>query len=279
MFLKKKSVFFIQIFILGFMVSTTSIADDADYQIGGGLMYFNYAEYRDNNYFLDGETGFIPGVVLKRKQYQQNIFTELVGQFYGNTINYDGKTWGGVPLKTKSIAIIIDTHLKIGTRVEEKHESYIGLGYRYWYRHILNGYDANGQGVDGVLEEYYWPYWMLGFIANINSNETVNVGFDFRYTQMFNAKMDIDFLGHKGYDNTQVNLGNENGFRFALPVTIRKYSLIVTPYYEYIDIGKSNSVVLTQAGIPVLGCTTDPCQIYEPRSETRNVGIEMTWFW
>ncbi|MCW8901793.1 MAG: hypothetical protein OQK75_13340 [Gammaproteobacteria bacterium] len=269
------------IILLCLLNTSLSMASDAEFQMGGGLMYFNYAEYLDNNRFLDGETGFIPGVVLKRKQYQQNIYTELVGQLYGNRINYDGETWDGVPLKTDSVAIIIDTHLKVGMRLEQKHEPYIGLGYRYWYRNILSGYDANGAGVSGVLEEYYWPYWMFGFIVNINSSEAVKVGFDFRYTQMFDAKMDIDFLGYKGYDNTQVNLGNKSGARFAVPVKFktRTNSLIVSPYYEIIDIGKSNVVGITKGGVPVTGCVSDPCRIYEPRSETRNVGIELTWLW
>lgn len=53
----------------------------------------------------------------------------------------------------------------------------------------------------------------------------------------------------------------------------------MTPYYEIIDIGKSNLVTITKGGVPVTGCTPDPCQLYEPRSETRNVGVEITWVW
>ena len=53
--------------------------------------------------------------------------------------------------------------------------------------------------------------------------------------------------GFKGYDNTVVNLGNWSGLRFALPVKIKtgNNSLTVTPYYEILDIGKSNSVAIT----------------------------------
>lgn len=62
------------LFLSGLTFSSASNADKAEYHIGFGLMYFDYAEYRDNNEFLDGETGFIPRVILKRKQYNQNIY-------------------------------------------------------------------------------------------------------------------------------------------------------------------------------------------------------------
>jgi len=80
---------------------------------------------------------------------------------------------------------------------------------------------------------------------------------------------------YNNYDDTQVNLGNEFGVRFAIPIKIkiRKHSLIVAPYYEIIDIGKSNTVRVTSGG----AATTT--FIYEPRSETRNIGINITWVW
>ncbi len=257
--------------------SHTAMADKPEYQIGGGLMYFNYAEYNNNNVFLDGETGFIPGILHKLKISGNRVYGELVGKLYGNTINYDGQTQSGTPVKTNSIAIILDVHFKLGFNFSRgrNHGPYTGLGYRYWYRKILSGRDINGNPVAGLLEEYYWYYGLLGYAANFNVSEKVKVGFDIRHTQMINAKMDVNFLGYNNYDNTQVNLGNESGLRLAFPIKVkmRKHSLIVSPYYEIIDIGKSNSVGVTIGGAPTATV------IYEPRSETRNVGIEITWLW
>jgi hypothetical protein len=72
-----------------------------------------------------------------------------------------------------------------------------------------------------------------------------------------------------------VNLGNESGARFAFPIQIKmhKQRLIVTPYYEIIDIGRSNNVRVSSNGVPTA------IVIYEPRSETRNIGIEVSWLW
>ncbi|MDH5369086.1 MAG: hypothetical protein OEW99_03620 [Gammaproteobacteria bacterium] len=262
----------------------TSMANPAEYHFGGGLIKFEYTEYDDNNVFLDGETGFIPGIVLKRKQNYQRLYTEIAGQLNGNTIEYDGQTQSGTPLKTDSDAIIFDTHFKLGIHFSaaRNHGPYLGIGYRYWLRNIRSGYDINGNPVAGLLEHYHWNYGLLGYAATFNVSENVNLGFDLRHTQMINGKMDINFLGYCGYDNAQVDLGNESGTRFAMPIQIKltRHSLIVAPYYEIIDIGKSNTVALTRNGSSA-DCNSDGFfdGAFEPRSETRNAGINVTLLW
>ena len=268
---------FYAIVLIGLMSISASMANDAEYHFGAALMQFNYDEYNDNNVFLDGESGVIPGVVLTRKQSHANYYSEWVGQLYGNTIDYVGQTQGGTPLTTRSDAVIFDVHFKVGTLLSavQDHGVYAGFGYRYWMRNIRSGYDIYGDPVAGLLEHYYWLYGLLGYAANYTVSENVKVGFDIRYTNMLNAKMDVNFLGYNSYDNTQVNLGNKSGTRFAVPIQIktRTRSLIVSPYYEIIDIGRSNNVSVNSNGIPTATV------IYEPRSETRNVGIEITWLW
>lgn len=265
------------VFILVIAFSPVSFAAKVEYQLGTGLMDFNYAEYDDNNIFLDGETGLIPGVIQKLKLTSEKFYTEFVGSAYANTIEYDGQTQGGTPLKTKSDAVIIDTHFKIGSRLSpaNNHGPYAGIGFRYWLRHIRPGRDINGNAVAGLLEQYHWNYGLLGYTGNFHVSENMTLGFDIRHTHMFNGKMDINFLGYKNYDNSQVVLGNEAGLRLALPIQakIRSHRLILSPYYEILDIGKSNSVRVTVDGVPT------NIVIHEPRSETRNVGIEITWLW
>ena len=275
---------FYAIVLIGLMSISASMANDAEYHFGAALMQFNYDEYNDNNVFLDGESGFIPGVVLTRKQSHANYYSEWVGQLYGNTIEYDGQTQSGTSLTTRSDAVIFDTHFKLGIQFSEvqDHGVYAGLGYRYWMRNIRSGHDIYGNPVAGLLEHYYWLYGLLGYTANYTVNKNVKVGFDIRHTQMINAKMDIDFLGYCGYDNASVNLGNESGTRFAVPFQIKmnNSSLIVSPYYEIIDIGKSNTILLTRNG-SLVDCDSNGHYdgALEPRSETRNVGIEITWLW
>lgn len=264
-------MFFIQ-------ATQSSMAQETDVEIGVGLMAFDYAEYDDNNIFLDGETGLIPGVVVRLKTHKR-IYYEWEGSLYYNKIKYDGQTQSGTPVVTDSDAWIMDTHFKFGLNFdpsfEREQKVYAGMGYRYWFRNIQSGQDINGNPVAGLLEEYSWFYGLMGYEVHFDASKNVKVGLDFRLTKMFNAKMDVDFLGFQAYDNTSVDLGNKVGARFAVPVEIKmaRSSLFVTPFYEIIDIGKSNSVRITSGGIPTA------ITIHEPRSETRNAGIEVTWLW
>ena len=265
------------VFILLVAYSHVSFAEKVEFQMGAGLMDFNYTEYDDNDVFLDGETGFIPGLVLKIKLNPQKIYTEFVGKAYANTIEYDGQTQGGTPLKTKSDAVIVDMHFKSGLRFSHarNHGPYAGIGFRYWLRNIRPGRDINGNAVAGLLEQYHWSYGLLGYSGDFHISGNTTLGFDLRHTYMFNGKMDVNFLGYKNYDNTQVDLGNRAGLRFAIPIEtkIRTHRLILSPYYEILDIGKSNTVRVTVDGVPT------NTAIHEPRSETRNLGIEITWLW
>lgn len=277
--------------ILVIQASQFSIAQESSFEIGAGLMAFDYVEYDDNNLFLDGESGLIPGVILKLKT-NNRVYYEWEGSLYYNKIEYDGQTQSGIPITTKSDALIVDTHFKIGLNLSPSFERgqklYAGMGYRYWYRNILPtvidlpGSPDDGKTVSGILEEYSWYYGLLGYEVHFDASKDVKVGFDFRLTKMLNAKMDIDFLGFRSYDNTSVDLGKKVGVRVAVPVEIkmRRSSLIVAPFYEVIDIGKSNIVALTRNG-NLVDDNSDGFydSALEPRSETRNVGIEFTWSW
>ena len=280
------------ILIVGVLIVTPNcFAAKSEVQVGLGFIAFNYTEYGDgdtnydtdegdDNIFLDGETGFIPGFIFKVKNSYIRSYTEWVGGIYYNVIDYKGQTQSGTPLTTVSDALLIDSHLKLGWKFSPSYSRnqsiYAGLGYRYWLRNIHSGKDVNGNPVAGLLEEYYWPYALLGYEVDFEASKNVNVGLDFRLTKMFDANMDIDFLGFGGYDSTFVDLGNRIGARFALPIEIRLSggSYFVTPYYEIIDIGISNLVPVT-----IKGVQQGSSAVAEPRSETRNVGIELTWLW
>ena len=276
MYLKdiRKQFFSALVFLALMTFVLPASAIQVEWQLGGGLMNFDYVEYDDDNVFLDGESGLIPGAIVKLKLQGNKVYGAFNWQLYGNKVEYDGQTQGGVPAKTDSIAIIFDTDARVGFNFNEarNHAIYFGLGFRYWYREILSGRDIYGNPVSGLLEEYYWNYGIAGYEASFAVSEKTSIGFDFRYTKMLNGKMDVEF---GDFDAAQVNLGNEHGIRFSFPVKMkaRGGSVIVTPYYESIDIGKSNTVRLTQGG--VLSNTL----IHEPRSETRNVGIEIMWMW
>lgn len=270
-------VFFVFLTMFSALVAVKTSMAEA--KIGFGLLSFDYVEYDDNNVFLDAERGLIPGVILSTRSEAAQSYHEWVASMYYNTIKYDGQTQSGTPLQTISDAFIFDGYFKVGKKFapafDRQQSIYVGLGYRYWLRNIRPGFDNSGNPVAGILEEYYWLYGLAGYAVSFDVSKKVNLGFDFRLTRMFNAKMNIDFLGYKNFDNTVVNLGNKTGARLSVPIKISlsNTSFMVTPYYEIIDIGKSNSVRVLSGG----AATTTV--VHEPKSNTRNIGIEFLWHW
>ena len=280
---KKYHFWAFQLILLLIFSGQGAYADKREIYVGVGLSRFNYEEYDDNQAFLDGESGLLPGILFKLKNTRPGSFYELVAGLYSSKIDYDGQTQTHIPLKTKSHATIFDGHFKMATKLERKSYLYGGAGYRYWWRNIYPGQTQTGTPVSGVLEDYFWPYLLLGYQANLYEKKNIEVGLDVRLTHMLSARMNIDFLGYCGYDNTHFDLGNRNGWRFAVPFKIKSASVstfLVTPYYEIIDIGKSNSVSLTRNGA-LVDCDSNGYYdgALEPRSETRNLGIELTWLW
>ncbi len=250
------------------------------------LMRFNYSEYDDNGTWLDSEYGVIPGIIIRnREKLSDSHWSEWEGRFHYSLIYYDGQTQSGIPLRTRSDALIMDIAGKYGIDFSNAYgrdmSLYFGLGYRYWLRNIHRGIADDGSATAGIAETYRWLYGLAGYQALFQASKKVKMGFDFRYTRMLSAQMDINFLGYGGYDNTMVTLGNRSGARLSIPLQIstRRGHFSITPYYELIDIGRSNNVTITSNGTPVTGCNPDPCQLYEPRSETRNIGIEFNWKW
>ena len=126
-----------------------------------------------------------------------------------------------------------------------------------------------------ILEEYSWYYALAGYAVHFNASNNVKVGLDFRLTKMLHAQIEVDFLGFGNLDNVVLDLGKKVGARFAIPIEIKSAhsSIVVAPFYEIIDIGRSNDARVTIGGV----ATTTV--VHEPRSETRNVGIEVTWLW
>ena len=280
---KKHHFWTFQLALLFLLASQSVSAEKSEIQVGVGLYSFNYKEFDDSDAFLDGESGLLPGFLLKLKNNKPGSFYELVAGLYSSKIEYDGQTQTGIPLQTKSHATIFDGHFKLATKINGKSYVYAGAGYHYWYRNIYPSRTLAGTPVAGVLEEYSWPYLLLGYQASLLKKQNLDVELDIRFTEMLSARMDIDFLGYCGYDKTHFDLGNRNGWRFAVPVKIKSASestFFITPYYEIIDIGKSNAVLLTR-NASLVDCNSDGFYdgALEPRSETRNLGIELTWLW
>ena len=276
-----KQLFLIVLSVCWWQVSVAETSRDIEIEAGVGLLGMHYKEFDDNNVVLDREDDPIVGVRLLLREYYNGKFAELGGSFHSGSVTYLGKTQppDNTPVQTSSDADIFDIYFHFGKWRKQSatdYAVYAGLGYRYWFRYIRPGFDALNNPVAGIAEEYYWPYGILGMKFAFQTTSNVKIQLDLRAMRMFAAKMDIDFLGFGGYDDTSVDLGSRWGGRIGLPIHVKllpRQQLIIEPYIEVIDIGKSNTVEVTSGGVPT------GTLIYEPRSETRNVGLFVSWLW
>ncbi|MEJ2142151.1 MAG: hypothetical protein P8Y24_07305 [Gammaproteobacteria bacterium] len=275
--MKIKSLFFFMIVAIPAKTMAEDYYFDNEFRLGFSMLDMNYKEFDDTNFLLDREDGFLPGVTGEFKFTGQNADSYLFASYHTSTIDYDGHTQGGIPVQTDTETDIIDVQYRLNAKSSKQHQMYGGIGYRFWRRDI----QSTGN-VSGILEHYTWSYGMLGVKSRFFKDYNSELSLDFRITHMLEANMDIDFKGFSAtgfapLDDKSVNLGKKTNFRISLPWRIKYKNLhtwIIEPYFEKWDIGKSNVVNLTENGVlVVLPECGGVCGVLEPRSETRNIGV------
>ena len=276
-----KNKLFILFLFLG--SSKPIIADGSNSQsellLGFSLLDMNYKEFRDDGFLLDREDGILPGVAGHLKFPNQSFDSYLYGSYHASTIDYDGQTQGGLPVQTDTETDIVDFQYYLSEKSSQKNQIYGGIGYRYWRRDI-----QSIGNVAGILEHYKWFYGLMGVKTRVFKNNNSEILLDFRITHMLKANMDIDFKGFSAtgfasLDDKTVNLGKKTNFRISLPWRKKlenSYTWLIEPYFEQWDIDKSNTVNLTENGaLVILPECGGVCGVFEPRSETRNFGVNI----
>jgi hypothetical protein len=145
---------------------------------------------------------------------------------------------------------------------------YVGYGYRRWSRgekNITSTYASYN-------ERYYWHYFPVGITADFAIGEKIliqpNAGLRFMfYGEMTAYLSELD----DGYNDPTFKLRNKTGWYAELPITYKfsqTWAIVVKPWYEYSEIGKSDKEPLTYYG-SLYGYA------YEPSSETKQYGVNL----
>jgi hypothetical protein len=151
-------------------------------------------------------------------------------------------------------------------RRQEKlqYQFYGGLGYRDWKRNIQSIPTESGS-----RETYTWWYGLLGGRGFYAAGCCTTWLAELQFMRPLDPEMEINFK--EDLDDTRLDLGSEWGLRlsfawqYKLPTGWR---MEVVTFYTAWDIGRSNTRPLKQNGV-VVG------SVFEPRSETRNYGIQL----
>ena len=246
---------------------------------GISLMKFDYTEFDTNGAWLDDEIGVLPGLLLGGTLYWTHYYASVEFNYFSSEVDYRGQTQSkdpalsGLPINSRSDADIIDIKAIAGYQFSSLN-LYGGLGYYYWRRNIQPTTTDSGLQVAGVLEFYSWTYALVGLNTPLFNKEDSQFSLDIRATRMLQAEMEVDFLGFQGYDNVNLNLGEDWGLRLALPwsfalSTIPHARITVEPYYVTWNIKRSATSELTVGGVGT------GSGVVEPGSETRNFGVSL----
>ena len=237
------------------------------------VLDFGYQEFDDSGTLLNREDGAIPGVAVSLSHWHGSWL--FVGDFsyHAGSVAYSGQTNTGIAITTRTHQAIVDMALRTeywqDTTTGLEYAFYFGTGYHRWERDIRPTRTAGGAPVSGLFETYQWWLGFAGVRVVPYESDRARWLLDARLTRTVNPTITVD---HNGlYDNTLLYLGERWGGRLAFPLHYtlgQGTSLIVEPYLERYELGRSAAKRLTRNGVPV-GNTS----IYEPRSETRNFGL------
>ena len=224
--------------------------------------YFDYSESVPSD-----EEGIFAGINLGYEFLKPNcIYMKLDTVFAGGELEYNGKTWGGSSLSFDHDDFIVDLEYDFGFNVQIKDFyiiPFIGFSYHFWARNLSDspaGYD----------EKYNWICVPIGAIFGYNFTDCFNIQLKLNATPMVYGQVQAFFSDiNDNFNDPRLELGNKTGYKSELCARLKIYkhwAVMINPFFEYYEFGKSDNEKLEYSDIPV-------DIIYEPASETYKIGI------
>ena len=249
---------------------------DSTIDFGFSFFYFDYKE--DLTAPLKStERGWIPGVYGSYEYSQKSgLYARVFTSYAAGDMTYDGSSDGLTPpvvpisfsdSRQKLLKIEGNLGYSFPFRGQGTITPFTGYGFRYWER----GQSRITPTFKHAQEDYYWSYLPLGVRIDYPVNSKWRVGSTLQANLMFSGRMKahLSQIGEADTD-PEFNLGNDLGFYIDLPVRYSlssRWSLAMTPWYEYSSIRESNHVKVYK------GLTYR--YICEPGSRTHQYGVHL----
>jgi hypothetical protein len=248
----------------------------ANHHIEFSLMY-NYFDYKEDLPApkKSTEQGWLPGFYLgldynKRDDLYSKIFFEFS---FGN-LKYDGTTQLGTPIAftDDNYQFLFRGEWDIGYNFAATKDiaiiPYVGYGYRYWSR----GQATVTSTYSSYNEKYYWHYIPVGIRADIDISKKLAIEPNVGLRLMFYGRMTAYFTDlDPKYNDPEFKLGNRIGYYAEIPFKYKLsqvWSVVIKPWYEYSEIGQSDTVPVTYNGAL-------NSYAYEPSSRTHQYGLNV----
>lgn len=253
-------------FMLASLLPCQSFAD-TDLSLSPGVIYFKYIEFGDNGQRLDKESGLLPGFTINITGSNKSAFHVQAGlSYYTETIDYDGMTQAGAPHTTRTNERLKRLHFALGKTFKpdiQPFDVYLHFDLSIWDRDI-----KPMNGISGLYEKYQWNETGLvlqkSFLVQNDNHLSISLDI-FRVTS---PSVTVD-LSSLGYGSPKLTLDPKTGFKTGLEWREKihdRSGFSVGFYFKQYGFGASDPVTLGGAGGPT---------ILEPRSETRQTGIEI----
>lgn len=224
------------VFALGFFCeSAVAVTNETD--IYFKIESFTWKEYEDGGSQLLKESGPIYGLGASTKlDIIKSLTLKFKSELFGESIEYDGQTWAGTPVKTYTDYFGFKVEGDIGRifMMTEKSslEPFAGLGYRWWLRDIQNSSNSIG------YEETWWSsYARLGIRSNHIFSDQLNAFAEAGVKFPMNTENEAD-LSVLGFSTVTLEPGNETSF-FA-EAGLKREKLKFSIFYEGMRFSKSS---------------------------------------
>lgn len=142
----------------------------SDFAVSGGSEYFLWQEFSDGGSKLLDESGLRYFVsVVGTNRVNRSWDSDFGGKVYSGTVDYDGQTTAGVPLKTDTD--YGGSNFELGfTRYTSGRRDLAGgewlirfaIGTDRWRRSLQDSHDRDGNAVSGYVERYISNYARVG---------------------------------------------------------------------------------------------------------------------
>ncbi len=227
---------------------------------------FHYEEFVEGEVF-NREKGVLPGLRISLRGDDDPVFTRIDASFHTGEVDYwspaNGDSTTGTQFLTGSIEAggWLDSQRQWG--------GFLRLARRVWGRDIHGTDNASG-----LYEEYRWSEVGIGAVRRWS-------GPHHNWTHSFSAtayavtggSMFVELSGVSGanWDDETLDLGDSSGLRVRYTATHDRgsYSVLIEPYYEYWEFGRSNEKPITSDGTPT------GLVVHEPRSESQRAGVAL----
>ncbi len=237
--------------------------------VGYDGAHLSYKEFVNGN-VLDKDTGWQNGGYAELRYDEKYAFIRVNFDGVGSgSATYTGALQNGTPLTMSTKELIYKTELDAGYKAANFGRAtlapYLGIGYRSW--------DRGADNLPDYKEKYTWWYGALGANLACRAADRLLIGIDAAALWPISPKMKTDIAGL--VDEAEFNIRSRLGFRIEVPSSYEIYKTksynflgFVTPYYERWYVGASDTVILTQGGVPVAAA-------FEPKSHTELYGFKV----